>query len=365
MTIFLTKTSTNPNQKKKMKKSPTRSNNLNIDQQLVDISSKTKLHSPGLIKHTIREKKDLGKAQQTISPPSSPFNSIKKKFEFFKKKGKEVKYLKSSTEVYKLKKYYIRKENNYRVCFDHFYKVPTKCTHITNSVSNTRYHLLNGDPLECNVVALYQSHNEAQIKSFRVFEKPKESIMQSATPINSSENGPDIHLTPLNFRYHYANDVIVNDLPFQTNLLYSKRASLLGIEQDPDDYNHLLDTTIPFWKKKKANQEIYSAHNEICEYLPLENCNNGENISFWKDVSNQKRFPVLFSLIRDYLATPCSSVEVERTFSNGKNIVTHKRHHLKDSTIESCVLLKEWNHQIQAVVYDVLNKKKDGGVHNK
>ncbi|EGC32649.1 hypothetical protein DICPUDRAFT_155367 [Dictyostelium purpureum] len=45
--------------------------------------------------------------------------------------------------------------------------------------------------------------------------------------------------------------------------------------------------------------------------------------------------------------------------------VTHKRHRLKDSTIELCILLKEWNRQIQDVVYDILNKKKDGRVHNK
>ncbi|EGC29015.1 hypothetical protein DICPUDRAFT_159459 [Dictyostelium purpureum] len=31
--------------------------------------------------------------------------------------------------------------------------------------------------------------------------------------------------------------------------------------------------------------------------------------------------------------------------------VTHKRHHLKDSTIESCNLLKEWNRQIQDVIH--------------
>ncbi|EGC31909.1 hypothetical protein DICPUDRAFT_13560, partial [Dictyostelium purpureum] len=71
------------------------------------------------------------------------------------------------------------------------------------------------------------------------------------------------------------------------------------------------------------------------------NRKKGECLRFWKDVSNQKRFPVLFSLARDYLAIPCSSVEVERTFSNGTNIVTHKRHRLKNSTIESCLLLKE------------------------
>ncbi|EGC38385.1 hypothetical protein DICPUDRAFT_76000 [Dictyostelium purpureum] len=43
--------------------------------------------------------------------------------------------------------------------------------------------------------------------------------------------------------------------------------------------------------------------------------------------------------------------------------VTHKRHRLKDSTIESCNLLKEWNRQIQDVVnsIDEINFLDDAG----
>ncbi|EKM74644.1 hypothetical protein AGABI1DRAFT_133044 [Agaricus bisporus var. burnettii JB137-S8] len=47
-------------------------------------------------------------------------------------------------------------------------------------------------------------------------------------------------------------------------------------------------------------------------------------------------------MARDYLSIPATSVDVERTFSKGRNLLTNRRNRLVGQTVRSLLCLGDW-----------------------
>ncbi|EGC33267.1 hypothetical protein DICPUDRAFT_80946 [Dictyostelium purpureum] len=84
-----------------------------------------------------------------------------------------------------------------------------------------------------------------------------------------------------------------------------------------------------------------SKYKEIQKYLEesLDHRNSIEDLvkKNWKE--NSIEYPTLYSIV---LSVASSSVEIERTFSGAKLLVTDNRSNLVWERIEQCVLLREW-----------------------
>jgi hypothetical protein len=64
-------------------------------------------------------------------------------------------------------------------------------------------------------------------------------------------------------------------------------------------------------------------------------------LEYWK--RNAKRFPVLASMARDYLAAPASSASSERLFSATGNFLTPKRSRLGPDALQALACLHSWH----------------------
>lgn len=84
-------------------------------------------------------------------------------------------------------------------------------------------------------------------------------------------------------------------------------------------------------------QEEYSTY--IIEPL-LDFEDVDEALLFWK--RNQKRFPVLCEMVRDYFAIQVSSAPVERVFSDSGSLYSKKRNRMNPNTLERHLLLYHW-----------------------
>ncbi|EGC31565.1 hypothetical protein DICPUDRAFT_82554 [Dictyostelium purpureum] len=60
----------------------------------------------------------------------------------------------------------------------------------------------------------------------------------------------------------------------------------------------------------------------------------------WKE--KKAIYPTLYSIVRNVFSVVSSSVEIERTFSGAKLLITDNRSKLGWERIEQCVLLREW-----------------------
>ncbi|TWW53090.1 hypothetical protein D4764_0012630 [Takifugu flavidus] len=78
---------------------------------------------------------------------------------------------------------------------------------------------------------------------------------------------------------------------------------------------------------------------EVQRYLsapPLER--SQDPLVYW--TTNKARYPNLYHLANQYLATPASSVACERVFSKAGEMVSKKRNRLKPSTVEKLLFFK-------------------------
>ncbi|EGC32517.1 hypothetical protein DICPUDRAFT_81660 [Dictyostelium purpureum] len=57
---------------------------------------------------------------------------------------------------------------------------------------------------------------------------------------------------------------------------------------------------------------------------------------------NSIEYPTYYSIVRNVPSVASSSVEIERTFSGAKLLVTDNRSNLGWERIEQCVLIREW-----------------------
>ena len=90
------------------------------------------------------------------------------------------------------------------------------------------------------------------------------------------------------------------------------------------------------FKKRKVETK-----NEFKEYCS-QTCSNEdtEPLTWWKE--NEKLFPNLARMARDYLAIPGTSASSERAFSAGRHLVTDFRCSLDHTTVTACMSLKNW-----------------------
>lgn len=91
------------------------------------------------------------------------------------------------------------------------------------------------------------------------------------------------------------------------------------------------------FKRSKATKESTEFHKYI--NWPLSH-KDVDPLEFWK--SNQKDFPCLSVMARDFLPTKSGSVSVERDFSKGVHVVTPTRASLQEATISAIMSLKSW-----------------------
>lgn len=61
---------------------------------------------------------------------------------------------------------------------------------------------------------------------------------------------------------------------------------------------------------------------------------------YWKE--NAKRFPILASMAKNYLAIPITSVDIERDFSTGRRVIPYTRAKLAPETITAIMLTQDW-----------------------
>lgn len=93
------------------------------------------------------------------------------------------------------------------------------------------------------------------------------------------------------------------------------------------------------FKKKRRTSGF---DQEFSLYLNSEDAVDGDEevLEFWK--LNQKKYPTLANMAKDILATPSTSVNVERLFSVGKLINTDMRGALHGSTLGMLMCLNSW-----------------------
>ena len=102
---------------------------------------------------------------------------------------------------------------------------------------------------------------------------------------------------------------------------------------DPDSYE-------AFMKLKKRKTGVNpSSVGEIDRYLSLPQVDDEVSPTNWWN-TNQKRFPILARIARDYFSVQSSSVPSERLFSSGVDLVTPKRCRLSGLVIEKTQYLK-------------------------
>ncbi|PTB47274.1 hypothetical protein M431DRAFT_102726, partial [Trichoderma harzianum CBS 226.95] len=58
--------------------------------------------------------------------------------------------------------------------------------------------------------------------------------------------------------------------------------------------------------------------------------------------TNTNRFPILFILVRRYLAIPATSAAIESVFSISNNIIIKIRNRLNPNLVSKIILLKSW-----------------------
>jgi len=78
--------------------------------------------------------------------------------------------------------------------------------------------------------------------------------------------------------------------------------------------------------------EIYLEEDIISEEIDI--------IDYYK--ANEEKSPIIYSIVKDYLAISPSSAPSESTFSKVGDIITKKRNRLLPSTVKQLITLKSW-----------------------
>lgn len=82
---------------------------------------------------------------------------------------------------------------------------------------------------------------------------------------------------------------------------------------------------------------------ELEEYLlelPIDQTHNEthEILQYWQ--TREQKWPLLTVMARDVLAVPATGADVERMFSQGRNLITYHRHKLSDKVIADAMFMK-------------------------
>lgn len=98
------------------------------------------------------------------------------------------------------------------------------------------------------------------------------------------------------------------------------------------DEDDILST---IYKKRK----MYDASDQLKQYTKLLQTPGDTNPLDWWRV-NEKSFPDLAKFARDILSIPSTSTPSERSFSDGKNLITSLRNRLNPESVEACLICK-------------------------
>ncbi|GBE87594.1 putative AC9 transposase [Sparassis crispa] len=97
---------------------------------------------------------------------------------------------------------------------------------------------------------------------------------------------------------------------------------------------------------------LVTVRNEIDDYLaaPLENVQ--DPLKWWYD--NRQAYPKLSRMGLDYLSIPVTSTAVERTFSQGRQLLHFTRNRMMPSTIRASLCLGSWGHSNLLCMEDLI-----------
>jgi hypothetical protein len=94
-----------------------------------------------------------------------------------------------------------------------------------------------------------------------------------------------------------------------------------------------------FASEKESRAQVMQ--NEFEQYSGMAREPRSTDILLWWK-TNEKKFPVLARMARDYLAMPATSVPCERAFSSSDDVATDDRNRLTPLSITATMCLKSW-----------------------
>ena len=163
---------------------------------------------------------------------------------------------------------------------------------------------------------------------------------------------PGIKLTKTNKKYHMKltelkkqADFIAKIVPNFKNITLSISKKKTAIEK----FRELIGDTIDI--DQDISQTQYNPNIEINHYLASLKVGKDDDPLLWWSL-NEKKYPILAILARNYFAIPASSVPCEQLFSIAGNTVTKNRNSLIPETVQALLCLRSWfsfikNHRLE------------------
>jgi hypothetical protein len=137
--------------------------------------------------------------------------------------------------------------------------------------------------------------------------------------------------------YHETLDNGVDEAKKVVTACYNKYKAIWGEHQDTVSDQSDEEDDIWLFKKKKFE----ASTTELGSYFEGSVGKEVDPLSWWSE--NQKRFPILSRMARDYLAIPATSAPSERLFSQAGRTISEQRNRLKGDTACALLCLKSWN----------------------
>jgi len=165
---------------------------------------------------------------------------------------------------------------------------------------------------------------------------------------------PGIKLTKTDKKYHMKltelkkqADFIVKTIPNPKNVPLNSSTS--GKKTAIAKFRQLIGDTIDV--DQDISQAPYNSNIEINRYLASLKVDKDDDPLIWWNL-NEKTYPILAILARNYFAIPASSVPCEQLFSIAGNTVTKNRNSLVPETVQALLCLKSWfsfikNHRLE------------------
>lgn len=139
-----------------------------------------------------------------------------------------------------------------------------------------------------------------------------------------------LHSTELdNLDLSHPRSVLFNSSSPIRKPIRSSSSRLFFRQTDNRTDDQVLETEGP---EKEVTQYLAEARVESERY------ETQQILQYWK--KQEERWPHLTIMARDILAVPATGADVERLFSQGRNLVSHHRHNLSDLTIASAMFMK-------------------------
>jgi hypothetical protein len=144
-------------------------------------------------------------------------------------------------------------------------------------------------------------------------------------------------------------EVVVNQVVEHLNTEYSTRENIEILDQqlssgDESDFEVAILKNVQRKSNTTSDIELYFNTPAITyNGSTINSCNRGNRLNWILDLwnKNQKTYPCMSKVARDYLAIPASSVSVERLFNRGHDILGIRRFSMSSNTFCKLMLLKD------------------------